>query len=264
MHTRAEQLAAFDRLLTIMDELREKCPWDRKQTFESLRQNTIEETYELASALIKEDLDEIAKELGDVLLHVVFYAKIGSEQNAFDIADVCNRISDKLIFRHPHVYGEQTAQNAEEVSTLWEQVKLKEKGGNTSVLGGVPSSLPALVKAYRIQDKVANVGFDWEHPEDVWNKVKEEIAEFEQEMIGSQDATNNTKAEQEVGDILFAMVNAARLYKIRPDNALEKTNQKFIKRFNYIEAKANEKGHALKDMTLEEMDALWNESKTLE
>lgn len=264
MHTRAEQLAAFDRLLTIMDELREKCPWDRKQTFESLRQNTIEETYELASALIKQDLDEIAKELGDVLLHVIFYAKIGSEQNAFDIADVCNRISDKLIFRHPHVYGDQAAQNAEEVSTLWEQVKLKEKGGNTSVLGGVPSSLPALVKAYRIQDKVANVGFDWEHPEDVWAKVKEEITEFEQEMIGNNDATNNAKAEQEFGDLLFAMVNAARLYKIRPDNALEKTNQKFIKRFNYIEAKAKEKGHALEDMTLEEMDALWNESKTFE
>ncbi|MBP3587349.1 MAG: nucleoside triphosphate pyrophosphohydrolase [Paludibacteraceae bacterium] len=264
MHTRAEQLAAFDRLLTIMDELREKCPWDRKQTFESLRQNTIEETYELASALIKQDLDEIAKELGDVLLHVIFYAKIGSEQNAFDIADVCNRISDKLIFRHPHVYGDQAAQNAEEVSTLWEQVKLKEKGGNKSVLGGVPSSLPALVKAYRIQDKVANVGFDWEHPEDVWAKVKEEITEFEQEMIGNNDATNNAKAEQEFGDLLFAMVNAARLYKIRPDNALEKTNQKFIKRFNYIEAKAKEKGHALEDMTLEEMDALWNESKTFE
>ena len=264
MHTRAEQLAAFDRLLTIMDELREKCPWDRKQTFESLRQNTIEETYELASALIKQDLDEIAKELGDVLLHVIFYAKIGSEQNAFDMADVCNRISDKLIFRHPHVYGDQAAQNAEEVSTLWEQVKLKEKGGNTSVLGGVPSSLPALVKAYRIQDKVANVGFDWEHPEDVWAKVKEEITEFEQEMIGNNDATNNAKAEQEFGDLLFAMVNAARLYKIRPDNALEKTNQKFIKRFNYIEAKAKEKGHALEDMTLEEMDALWNESKTFE
>ena len=264
MHTRAEQLAAFDRLLTIMDELREKCPWDRKQTFESLRQNTIEETYELASALIKQDLDEIAKELGDVLLHVIFYAKIGSEQNAFDIADVCNRISDKLIFRHPHVYGDQAAKNAEEVSTLWEQVKLKEKGGNKSVLGGVPSSLPALVKAYRIQDKVANVGFDWEHPEDVWAKVKEEITEFEQEMIGNNDATNNVKAEQEFGDLLFAMVNAARLYKIRPDNALEKTNQKFIKRFNYIEAKAKEKGHALEDMTLEEMDALWNESKTFE
>lgn len=264
MHTRAEQLAAFDRLLTIMDELREKCPWDRKQTFESLRQNTIEETYELASALIKQDLDEIAKELGDVLLHVIFYAKIGSEQNAFDIADVCNRISDKLIFRHPHVYGDQAAQNAEEVSTLWEQVKLKEKGGNKSVLGGVPSSLPALVKAYRIQDKVANVGFDWEHPEDVWSKVKEEITEFEQEMVGNNDATNNAKAEQEFGDLLFAMVNAARLYKIRPDNALEKTNQKFIKRFNYIEAKAKEKGHALEDMTLEEMDALWNESKTFE
>ena len=183
MHTREEQLAAFNRLLTIMDELREKCPWDRKQTFESLRQNTIEETYELASAIIKKDMNEVAKELGDVLLHVIFYAKMGSEQGDFDIADVCNRLCDKLIFRHPHVYGAEAAQNAEEVSKLWEQVKLKEKGGNKTVLEGIPDSLPALVKAYRIQDKVANVGFDWEKREDVWDKVKEEIGEFEDELL---------------------------------------------------------------------------------
>lgn len=259
MNTREQQLQAFDRLLTIMDELREKCPWDRKQTFESLRQNTIEETYELASALIQKDMNEIAKELGDVLLHVVFYAKIGSETGAFDIADVCNKIADKLIFRHPHVYGEQAAQNAEEVSELWEQVKLKEKGGNKTVLGGIPDALPALVKAYRIQDKVANVGFDWEKREDVWAKVKEEIAEFETEVAQMDDE----KATEEFGDLLFAMVNAARLYKIRPDNALEKTNTKFIRRFNYIEQQAKNKGQSLNDMTLDEMESLWQEAKTI-
>ena len=259
MNTREQQLQAFDRLLTIMDELREKCPWDRKQTFESLRQNTIEETYELASALIQKDMNEIAKELGDVLLHVVFYAKIGSETGAFDIADVCNKIADKLIFRHPHVYGEQAAQNAEEVSELWEQVKLKEKGGNKTVLGGIPDALPALVKAYRIQDKVANVGFDWEKREDVWAKVKEEIAEFETEVVQMDDE----KATEEFGDLLFAMVNAARLYKIRPDNALEKTNTKFIRRFNYIEQQAKNKGQSLNDMTLDEMESLWQEAKTI-
>ena len=257
-HTREEQLKAFDRLLTVMDELREKCPWDRKQTFESLRQNTIEETYELASALIKDDMNEIAKELGDVLLHVVFYAKIGSEMGAFDIADVCNKIADKLIFRHPHVYGEQAAENADEVSKLWEQVKLKEKDGNKTVLAGIPQALPALVKAYRIQDKAANVGFDWEKPQDVWAKVKEEIVEFEVEV----ENMDEEKATDEMGDLFFALVNAARLYKIRPDNALEKTNAKFIKRFNYIEQKAKEKGQSLKDMTLDEMEALWQEAKT--
>ena len=257
MHTRQQQLAAFDRLLTVMDELREKCPWDRKQTFESLRQNTIEETYELASALLQQDMNEIAKELGDVLLHVVFYAKIGSETDAFDMADVCNKICDKLIFRHPHVYGEFAANNAKEVCEMWEQVKLKEKDGNKTVLGGIPEALPALVKAYRIQDKVANVGFDWEKKEDVWAKVKEEIAEFEAEV----EAMDEEKATEEMGDLLFAMVNAARLYKIRPDNALEKTNAKFIKRFNYIEQQAKEKGRALNDMTLDEMEALWQEAK---
>ena len=250
MHTREEQLAAFGRLLDIMDTLREKCPWDRKQTFDSLRQNTIEETYELATAISRHDMNEICKELGDVLLHVVFYAKMGSETGEFDIADVCNRLCDKLVFRHPHVYGEEAAQNAEEVSHLWEQVKLKEKGGNKTVLGGIPDSLPSLVKAYRIQDKVANVGFDWKKREDVWEKVKEEIAEFEQDP-----------SEAELGDILFALINAARLYKLRPDNALEQTNLKFIKRFNYIEQRAKEQGRALQDMSLEEMDALWEEAK---
>ena len=253
MHTKEEKLAAFERLLDIMDDLREKCPWDRKQTFDSLRQNTIEETYELATAISRHDMNEISKELGDVLLHVVFYAKMGSETGDFDIADVCNRISDKLIFRHPHVYGEAAAQNAEEVSHLWEQVKLKEKGGNKTVLGGIPDSLPSIVKAYRIQDKVANVGFDWEKREDVWAKVKEEIAEFEADP-----------SEAELGDILFALINAARLYKLRPDNALEQTNLKFMRRFNYIEQKAREQGRALQDMSLEEMDELWNEAKKTE
>lgn len=257
MHTRAEQLAAVDRLLTIMDELREKCPWDHKQTFDSLRENTIEEAFELANAISKHDMTEISKELGDVLLHVVFYAKMGSESGDFDIADVCNRLCDKLIFRHPHVYGEQAAANAEEVSKLWEQVKLKEKGGNKTVLGGIPDSLPSLVKAYRIQDKVANVGFDWEKKEDVWDKVHEELDELQAELAKPGEGNK----EQEFGDLLFAMINAARLYKIRPDNALEQTNIKFMRRFNYVEAKAKEQGRELKDMTLAEMDALWNEAK---
>lgn len=262
MHTRAEQLAAVDRLLTIMDELREKCPWDHKQTFDSLRENTIEEAFELANAISKHDMTEISKELGDVLLHVVFYAKMGSESGDFDIADVCNRLCDKLIFRHPHVYGEQAAANAEEVSKLWEQVKLKEKGGNKTVLGGIPDSLPSLVKAYRIQDKVANVGFDWEKKEDVWEKVKEEIGEFEAELTseGMNELTNERMTE-EFGDLMFALINAARLYKIKPDNALEQTNLKFIKRFNYIETRAKEMGRELKDMSLDEMEALWQEAK---
>ena len=260
MNNRQQQLAAFDRLLTVMDELREKCPWDRKQTFESLRQNTIEETYELASALLQNDMNEISKELGDVLLHVVFYAKIGSEQGSFDIADVCNKICDKLIFRHPHVYSEQAAKNAEDVCKLWEQVKLKEKDGNKTVLGGLPEALPALVKAYRMQDKVANVGFDWEKREDVWAKVKEEIDEFEAEVANMDEE----KATEEFGDLLFAMINAARLYKIRPDNALEKTNIKFRRRFDYIEQKAKEKGLSLKEMTLDEMESLWQEAKKME
>ena len=258
MSNREEQLAAFGRLLDIMDTLREKCPWDRKQTFDSLRQNTIEETYELATAISRHDMTEISKELGDVLLHVVFYAKMGSETGEFDIADVCNRICDKLIFRHPHVYGEAAAQNAEDVSHLWEQVKLKEKGGNKTVLGGIPDSLPSLVKAYRIQDKVANVGFDWEKKEDVWAKVREELDELQAEL-----AKEDGNKEEEFGDLLFAMINAARLYKIRPDNALEMTNLKFIKRFNHIETRAKELGRELKDMSLDEMEALWQEAKTI-
>jgi XTP/dITP diphosphohydrolase len=260
MHSREEQLQAFGRLLDIMDDLREKCPWDHKQTFDSLRENTIEETYELATAISRHDMTEISKELGDVLLHVVFYAKMGSETGEFDIADVCNRLCDKLIFRHPHVYGEAAAQNAEEVSHLWEQVKLQEKGGNKTVLGGIPDSLPALVKAYRIQDKVANVGFDWEHREDVWAKVHEELDELQAELA-KEDGGNK---EAEFGDLLFAMINAARLYKIRPDNALEQTNLKFMRRFNYLEQRAKEKGHDLKDMTLDEMEALWQEAKANE
>ena len=275
MHTREEQLKAFGRLLDIMDDLREKCPWDRKQTFDSLRQNTIEESFELATAISRHDMTEISKELGDVLLHVVFYAKMGSETGEFDIADVCNRISDKLIFRHPHVYGEAAAGlepgqavhagSAEEVSHLWEQVKLREKGGNKTVLGGIPDSLPSLVKAYRIQDKVANVGFDWEKKEDVWAKVKEEIAEFEAELTNERmNELTNERMEAEFGDLLFALINAARLYKSKPDNALERTNLKFIKRFNYIEARAKEKGKELKDMSLAEMDELWDEAKRSE
>jgi XTP/dITP diphosphohydrolase len=260
MSSREEKLAAFGRLLDIMDDLREKCPWDRKQTFDSIRQNTIEETYELATAISRHDMNEICKELGDVLLHVVFYAKMGSETGEFDIADVCNRLCDKLIFRHPHVYGEAAAHNAEEVSHLWEQVKLKEKGGNKTVLGGIPDSLPALVKAYRIQDKVANVGFDWERREDVWDKVHEELDELQAEL-SKPDGGNK---EAEFGDLLFAMINAARLYKIRPDNALEQTNLKFMRRFNYLEQRAKEKGHDLKDMTLDEMEALWQEAKANE
>ena len=263
MSSREEKLAAFGRLLDIMDDLREKCPWDRKQTFDSLRQNTIEETYELATAISRHDMNEICKELGDVLLHVVFYAKMGSETEAFDIADVCNRLCDKLIFRHPHVYGQLSdvsIQNSEDVSKLWEQVKLKEKDGNKTVLAGIPDSLPALVKAYRIQDKVANVGFDWERREDVWAKVHEELDELQVEL-NKEDGGDK---EAEFGDLLFAMINAARLYKIRPDNALEQTNLKFMRRFNYLEQKAKEKGHALKDMTLDEMEALWQEAKATE
>ncbi len=262
MSNREEQLKAFGRLLDIMDDLREKCPWDRKQTFDSLRQNTIEETYELATAISRHDMTEISKELGDVLLHVVFYAKMGSETGEFDIADVCNRLCDKLIFRHPHVYGANsqglTANSPDEVSHLWEQVKLKEKGGNKTVLGGIPDSLPSLVKAYRIQDKVANVGFDWEKKEDVWAKVREELDELQAELM-----KEDGEKEAEFGDLLFAMINAARLYKIRPDNALEQTNLKFIRRFNYIETRAKEMGRELKDMSLDEMEALWQEAKTI-
>lgn len=257
MHTREEKLEAFGRLLDVLDTLREKCPWDRKQTNESLRPNTIEETYELCDALINNDTMNICKELGDVLLHVCFYAKIGSEQEQFDIADVCNKLCDKLIYRHPHVYGDSVAENAGDVVKSWEQLKLKEKDGNKTLLSGVPASLPSLIKAYRIQDKARNVGFDWEEKEDVWHKVKEEIEEYQTEI----DKMDQEKATDEFGDLMFSLVNAARLYHINPDNALERTNQKFIRRFNYVEQKTLQLGRSLKDMTLEEMDALWNEAK---
>jgi XTP/dITP diphosphohydrolase len=276
-------MQAFGRFLDILDELRVKCPWDRKQTNESLRPNTIEETYELCDALMRGDKKEICKELGDVLLHVAFYAKIGSETGDFDIKDVCDRLCDKLIYRHPHVFGEAKANSVEAVLQNWEQLKQKEKDGNKTVLSGVPASLPSVIKAYRIQDKARNVGFDWEERQQVWDKVKEEIAEYEAELTSLAQAeaqakaeTEDTalkaaadaalkaakaKAEGELGDVLFSIINAARLYKLNPDNALEHTNQKFIRRFNYVEAKAKELGRELKDMTLEEMDRYWCEAK---
>lgn len=289
-HTKEEKLAAFSRLLDVMDELREKCPWDHKQTFDSLRENTIEECYELTSAITSLNMAagseqtqkayrEISKELGDVLLHIVFYAKMGDEQGQFDIADVCNRLCDKLIFRHPHVYGVETSakygnldipnaqdMTPEEVTHLWEKIKTKEKDGNRTLLSGVPDSLPTLVKAYRIQEKVANVGFDWAKREDVWDKVKEEIGEFETELRSAAEGEKLTpetreKAESELGDLLFALINTARLYKLRPDNALEHTNLKFRHRFDYVETEAKKQGHALTDMTLDDMEALWTEAK---
>lgn len=257
MHTIDEKLEAFRRLLEVLDTLREKCPWDKKQTNESLRPNTIEETYELCDALIKDDTANICKELGDVLLHVCFYAKIGSEKQQFDIADVCNKLCDKLIYRHPHVYGDNVANSAGDVVKSWEQLKLKEKDGNKTLLSGVPASLPSLIKAYRIQDKARNVGFDWENKEDVWDKVKEEIQEYQTEI----DNMDKEKAIDEFGDLMFSLINAARLYNIDPDNALERTNQKFIRRFNFVEQQTIQQGCNLKDMTLQEMDNLWNEAK---
>lgn len=260
MHSIDEKLAAFSRVLEVLDTLRVRCPWDAKQTNESLRPNTVEEVYELADALIADDVPNIRKELGDVLLHVAFYAKIADEKGQFDIADVCNSLADKLIFRHPHVYAHVKADTSEEVLKNWEEIKLKEKGGNRTVLAGVPSALPALIKANRIQEKAANVGFDWEEPSQVWDKVKEEIGEVEQE-IKSGNAGN---LEAEFGDLLFAVVNAARLYGVDPENALERTNRKFISRFNYLEQKAKDGGKPLKEMTLEEMDIIWNEAKSKE
>ncbi|MBS7344030.1 MAG: nucleoside triphosphate pyrophosphohydrolase [Parabacteroides sp.] len=255
--TRSEKLEAFGRLLDILDELRVKCPWDRKQTNESLRTNTIEETYELCEALMRDDEVNIKKELGDLLLHIVFYAKIGDEKGEFDIKDVCDSLCDKLIFRHPHVFGTAEADTAGKVEQNWEQLKLKEKGGNKTVLGGVPASLPSIVKAHRIQDKARNIGFDWEEREQVWDKVNEEFNELKAE-INNMDAD---KMEAEFGDLFFSLINAARLYKINPDNALERTNLKFIRRFNYLEEKTKEQGRSLKEMTLAEMDEIWNEAK---
>ena len=253
-------MEAFGRLLDVLDRLRVECPWDRKQTNESLRPNTIEETYELCDALIRNDQKEICKELGDVLLHVCFYAKIGSEKEQFDIADVCNKLCDKLIFRHPHVYGDQVAKDAQAVLETWEQIKLKEKDGNKSVLSGVPAALPSLIKAYRIQDKARNVGFDWEDRGDVWAKVREELDELQEEL----QREDRQRSEEELGDFLFSVINAARLYKLNPDNALEHTNEKFIRRFNYIEQHSIKAGKPLTEMTLAEMDRLWNEAKDAE
>ena len=255
MNSRKEQLEAFNRLLDIMDDLREKCPWDKKQTIQSLRHLTIEETYELADAILDNDLPEIKKELGDVLLHIVFYAKIGSEKRAFDIADVANSISDKLIDRHPHIYGDVQVENEADVKRNWENLKLKE--GKTSVLEGVPKSLPAVVKACRIQEKVAGVGFDWEKPAQVWKKVQEELAELNEEIKAGH--TENT--EKEFGDVLFSMINYARFIDVNPENALEKTNKKFIKRFQYLEQAAKKQNKQLSDMSLTEMDVFWEESK---
>ena len=286
MHTKEEKMAAFGRYLDVLDALRENCPWDKKQTNESLRPNTIEETFELCDALMKDEQNEICKELGDVLLHICFYARIAEEKGEFDIVDVCNRSADKLIFRHPHVYHpsqvgvphprplpyvpeeSENAENSEfagaktvaQVLDNWEQIKQKEKDGNTSVLSGVPVSLPSLIKAYRIQDKARHVGFDWEDRQDVWKKVREELDELEAEL----NRDDREQATRELGDFLFSVINAARLYKLNPDNALEHTNQKFIRRFNYVEAHSMKIGKPLTEMTLQEMDELWNEAKQQE
>lgn len=260
MHTKEEKLQAFGRLLDIIDELREKCPWDHKQTNESLRSNTIEEVYELCDALTRRADGEICKELGDVLMHVCFYAKFGSEKGAFDIADVCNRLCEKLIYRHPHIYGTVKAETADRVEDNWEQLKQKEKDGNKTVLSGVPAALPSLIKAYRIQDKARHVGFDWEERSQVWEKVKEEIGEFQAEV----EHLDADAAEAEMGDVLFSLINAARLYHINPDNALERTNRKFIRRFNYLEATLRRRGQDFKDLTLAEMDQIWDEAKRQE
>ncbi|MDE7466297.1 MAG: nucleoside triphosphate pyrophosphohydrolase [Muribaculaceae bacterium] len=259
MHTREEKLKAFGDFLDVLDTLRVKCPWDAKQTNESLRPNTIEEVYELADALMANDTTNISKELGDVLLHVAFYSKIAEEKGDFDIADVCTRLKDKLIFRHPHIYGDVDAKDAAQVSKNWEEIKLREKGGNKTVLSGVPAALPALIKASRIQEKARNVGFDWEDRKDVWKKVKEEIGEVESEI----NRQNQKGIDEEFGDLLFSIINAARLYGVNPENALEHTNRKFIRRFNHIEARAAEMGIPIRDMTLAQMDELWNEAKSL-
>ncbi len=255
-----EKLEAFERLLNIMDDPREKCPWDKKQTIESLRHLTIEETYELSDAILKNNPDELKKELGDILLHIVFYARIASETNEFNIADVMNSLCDKLIFRHPHIYGDVKVNDEEDVKRNWENLKQKEKGGNTSVLSGVPNSMPALLKAYRIQEKARAVGFDWEQPEQVFEKVREEIEELKKEV----DKENNiTKIEDEFGDVLFSLINYARFLKVNPEDALERTNKKFTKRFNYMEQKIKAQGKQISDCTLAEMDVFWNEAKKL-
>lgn len=258
-HDRVEILQSFNRLLDIMEELREKCPWDKEQTIESLRTLTIEETYELADAILDENLPGICEELGDILLHIVFYSKIGQEKEAFTIKEVIDKINKKLIYRHPHIFGDVIVENAREVEQNWEKIKLTEHQGKT-VLGGIPISLPAMIKAYRIQDKARGVGFDWDHREQVWDKVKEEIGELMAEVRSSESAD---RVEAEFGDVLFSLINAARLYQINPENALERTNLKFIHRFNYLEKETNRNGLNLKNMTVEEMDQYWNEAKTL-
>ena len=255
-----EKLKAFERLLNVMDDLREKCPWDKKQTIESLRHLTIEETFELSDAILKNDSNELKKELGDILLHIVFYARIASETNQFNIADVMNSLCDKLIFRHPHIYGDIKVESAEEVTQNWEKLKQKEKDGNKTVLSGVPNSMPALLKAYRIQEKARAVGFDWDKPEQVFEKVREEIEELHEEVEQSKDLA---KIENEFGDVLFSLINYARFLKVNPEDALEKTNKKFTKRFNYMEQKIKEQGKQISDCTLAEMDVFWNEAKSL-
>jgi XTP/dITP diphosphohydrolase len=260
MHTLEEKKEQFERLLGIMADLRQQCPWDKEQTFESLRTLTIEETYELADAILKDNKKEISKELGDLLLHVVFYAQMGSETNDFDIYDVMKNLSEKLIYRHPHIYGEVEANNPDKVMQNWEDLKLKEKGGNRSVLAGVPNSLPATIKAYRVQDKARNVGFDWEEKSQVWDKVREEFNELQAEI----ESMDQDRMEAEFGDLFFSLINAARLYKINPENALERTNRKFIRRFNYLESQTIAMGLDLKKMSLAEMDEFWNEAKAQE
>lgn len=258
-HSRQEKIEALGKVIDTLDILREKCPWDRKQTNESLRPNTIEEVFELCDALINNDNVNIKKELGDVLLHVLFYSKIGEEKAAFDIADVAEALNSKLIFRHPHIFGSTEVKDAHEVEQNWEQIKLKEKGGNKTVLAGVPSALPAMIKADRIQEKAANIGFDWDDANGAWKKLMEEAGEFKQEV----EKGDRDKMESEMGDLLFSIINVARLYKINPENALEKTNKKFIARFNYVERKAHEIGRHLNEMTLAEMDELWDEAKSI-
>lgn len=260
MHTRESQMKAFGQLLDIMDELRAKCPWDKEQTNESLRPLTLEETYELSEALLDKNSAEISKELGDILLHIVFYAKIGSENGEFDIQDVCDKLVQKLIYRHPHIFGAVEVADAREVEQNWEKLKLKEKDGNKSVLAGVPEALPSMIKAFRMQDKARGVGFDWDHREQVWEKVQEEIDELKLEI----DSMDSDKMESEFGDVLFSLINAARLYNVNPDNALERTNHKFRSRFNYLEAKTLQQGRSLREMTLGEMEEIWSEAKMLE
>lgn len=260
MHTRESQMKAFGQLLDVMDELRTKCPWDKEQTNESLRPLTIEETYELSEALLDKNSAEISKELGDILLHIVFYAKIGSENGEFDIQDVCDKLVQKLIYRHPHIFGEVEVADAREVEQNWEKLKLKEKDGNKSVLAGVPEALPSMIKAFRMQDKARGVGFDWDHREQVWEKVQEEIDELKMEI----DSMDSDKMESEFGDVFFSLINAARLYQINPDTALERTNHKFRSRFNYLESKTLQQGRSLKEMSLEEMEIIWSEAKMLE